>query len=142
MSADVARRRNRRARVAARSVTEVMSRPVFGVTTSATLAEALDLLVEAGVRHLVVVGDGDRCAGILADRTVAAVWARDPTALVRIPVGVVLDAIPSIVEAGATVAEAARVMGDAGLDAVAVVSEDGRPIGIVTSADLVALLAT
>lgn len=141
MIVQVAQHRTRRPRLATRPVTEVMSRPVLGVTTRATLAEALDLLVEAGVRHLVVIDETDRCAGILSDRTVAAIWAQDPTALVRIPVGIVLDAQAPTVEVGATVNEAARVMGDAGLDAVAVITGDGLPVGIVTSADLIALLS-
>jgi CBS domain-containing protein len=52
-----------------------------------------------------------------------------------------LDPAAAVVGAEATVADAARLMRNAGVDAVAVVDAHGLAVGIVTGSDLVALPA-
>ncbi|MFB9236545.1 HPP family protein [Plantactinospora siamensis] len=124
-----------------RGVTEVMSTPVLTVRSGLLLGEALHAMVRGGRRHLVVVDDTERCVGVLADRTVAAVWAYDPSALARRVVGSVLEAAPPVLAADQRLVDAARLMRTAGVDAVAVVDAAGRPVGVVTGGDLVAVLA-
>lgn len=56
-------------------------------------------------------------------------------------VGATMATPPTVVGPGAKVLEVARIMQATGTDAVAVADADGRPLGIVTVTDLVALLA-
>ncbi|HEX6873495.1 MAG TPA: CBS domain-containing protein [Micromonosporaceae bacterium] len=122
-------------------VTEVMSRPVFSVLADLLLVDVLAAMVGTGLRHLVVVDEADRCLGVIADRAVAAAWATDPSALSYLPVGRVLDRRPSLVGTEATVGDVARAMYTDGVDAVAVIDRTGSPVGMITGADLVALMA-
>jgi CBS domain-containing protein len=91
-----------------------MGGPAVTVSVGAMLDEALLKMVRAGLRHLAVVDGGGHCLGVLSDRAIAAAWATDYTA---------------------------RLMGASGVDAVAVVDDQGRPVGLVTGSDLVRLLA-
>lgn len=122
-------------------VTTVMSHPVLAVSASAFFSDALHALVTHGLRHLAVVDDTGRCVGLLADRTVAAEWAGRPMAFVRRTVGSVCGDPRPIVDRRASVAAAARMMRRCGTDAVIVVDPDGRPLGILTGGDVIALLA-
>ncbi|SCF03596.1 CBS domain-containing protein [Micromonospora coriariae] len=128
-------------RLATRPVTEVMSSPVFSVDVDILLGDALEALVRTGRRHLVAVDGAGRCLGVLADRAVAAAWAHDHAALSRLTVAAALDPDPATVSTDARVIDAARLMRAGGIDAVAIVDADGRPVGIVTGSDLIALLA-
>ncbi|GIJ21984.1 hypothetical protein Vlu01_26080 [Micromonospora lutea] len=129
------------ARRARRPVTEVMSSPVLSVSVDTRLGDALEAMVRTGRRHLVVVDTAGRCAGVLADRAVAAAWAHDHAALTRLTVAQALDPDPAVVNSHAKVVDAARLMRARGVDAVAVLNPDGLPMGIVTGSDLIALLA-
>ncbi|MFC7546708.1 HPP family protein [Plantactinospora sp. GCM10030261] len=132
---------DRRAPVADQPVIEVMSAPVRTIPADLALGEALRRMLQAGCRHLVVVDRAGRCLGVLADRTIAAAWAYDPTVLSRRAAGTVLDLEPATLDRYARVLDAARLMRTAGVDAVAMVDDDGRPVGILTGGDLIALLA-
>lgn len=127
--------------MARRPVSEAMSSPVYTVPADALLGDALTAMVRSGRRHLVAVDDAGRCVGVLADRAVAAAWAHDHTALTRRPVAAALAGRPPVLPAGALVVDAARLMRAEHIDAVVVVDDDGRPQGIVTGSDLVAVLA-
>jgi CBS domain-containing protein len=123
-------------------VVELMSHPVFCVTSPTRLGDALVLMLRTGLRHLVVVDDEQRCRGVVADRAVTAAWAADPSSLVWQCVGGLLDPRPAVVGADATVADAARLMFADRIDATAVIDRYGRPVGVVTGGDLVSLMAT
>lgn len=123
------------------AVTTVMSHPVLAVSASAFFPDALHALVTYGLRHLAVVDDEGRCVGLLADRTVAAEWATSPMAFARRAVGSACGDRQPIVDCGATVSTAARMMRRYGTDAVIVVDSDRRALGILTGGDVIALLA-
>jgi len=123
------------------AVTGVMSSPAVAIVGSARLGSALAALTRTGLRHLAVVDGYNRCIGVVADRAIAAAWAADPSALERVRVGAVLEPRPAVVGADASVGEVARVMHTDGVDAVAVIDRTGRPIGLVTGGDLIALMA-
>jgi CBS domain-containing protein len=129
-------------RLTGRPVAGVMSPAIVTITRDLSLGDALEAMVRAGTRHLAVVDGAGRCVGVLSDREVAATFANDPSALAWRRAQDVLDPTPVLVRQKATVAEAARVMCAAGVDAVAVVDTETRPVGMVTAANLVALLAT
>lgn len=133
--------RSRSRQLSRRPVTTVMSAPAVTIPVTASLGEALDSLLLNGLRHLVAVGADGRCVGVLPDRAIAAAWAGDFAVLAERTVAASLDATPAVVLVTQTVMHAARFMRDNGVDAVAVVAGDGTPVGIVTGADLVAMLA-
>jgi CBS domain-containing protein len=125
---------------AVRRVSDVMSRAILTITRELSLGDALAVMIGAGTRHLVVVNGERRCSGVLSDRDVAAAFARDPSALTWQRARDVVGP-PAMLDQAATVGEAARAMCSGGVDAVAVVDAETRPVGIVTAGDLVALLA-
>jgi CBS domain-containing protein len=125
--------------VADRSVV-AMSQPASTIAAEATLAEALQILLRGGPRHLVVIAPSGRFLGVLNDRQLVAAWAGGPEAFAVTPVADVLDSVPPIVAPTATVLTVARVMRDHGSDVVAVIGPDGAPIGLVTTGDLVAAI--
>lgn len=129
------------ARLARRPISEVMTRPVVCVEESTQLGDALQYMVGAGLRHLAVIDEAGRCVGVLAGRLIAAAWAADPMSLSCQRVSTILDREPATVSTGAAVVDAARLMRNAGVDAVAVVDSRGTAVGMVTGSDLVALLA-
>jgi CBS domain-containing protein len=126
---------------ARRPVTDVMTSPAAVVSEDMLLGEALRAMVQLRRHHLVVVDGDGRGVGILADRAIAAAWAHDPTLLSVRSVRWALHETPAAVGPRARVVDAARQMVSTGTDAVTVVDADGRPVGIVTGTDLVALLA-
>jgi CBS domain-containing protein len=132
---------DRPGRMARQPVTAAMSSPVYSVPVDVPLGEALAAMVRTGRRHLAVVDAAGQCVGVLADRAVAAARAPDHASLTCQPVGAVLDDHPPLLGAAARIIDAARLMRAEHIDAVVVVDTDRRPIGIVTSSDLVAVLA-
>jgi len=128
-------------RLARKRIVEVMSKPVVTIPVGVTLDEALTTMVRTGLRHLAVVDIGGHCIGVLSDRVIAAVWAADHTALAYRTVASTLAPEPAVLSLRDTVADAARLMGASGVDAVAVVDDHGDPVGLVTGGDLVWLLA-
>jgi CBS domain-containing protein len=127
--------------IAERSVGDWMTRTGLTVRDDLSLGDALTVMVRGGIRHLVIVDSVGRCAGVLPDRVVASAFARDPSALTWQRVADVVDTPPALVGVESTVADVARVMCASDVDAVAVVDADGRPVGLATAGDLVALLA-
>jgi CBS domain-containing protein len=122
-------------------VVTVMSSPALAVPATALFDEVLRTLVANGVRHLAVVDEAGRCVGLLADRVVAAEWVGRPMAFGRRIVADDCSEIQPIVGRDATVVVAARVMRHCGTDAVVVVDDGRRPVGVLTGSDVIALLA-
>ena len=108
---------------------ELMSEPVITIQASARSEEALQLLDEHQIRHLPVVNEEEVIVGILSDRnllmakagqsleelmTRRLIVAREDTPLVQIT----------------------QAMLDEKIHSVPVVDADRRPVGIVTSTDI------
>jgi CBS domain-containing protein len=121
------------------AVATVMSHPVLAVPASASHEEALRVLLRHGVRHLAVLGADGTCVGLLTDRMLVAEWAGRPMAFHHRAVAGACDGQPTVPR-DATLGAAAQVMRHCGTDAVIVV-DHGRPIGVLTGGDVVALLA-
>jgi CBS domain-containing protein len=107
-----------------------------------TLNRSLQVLAIADLHHVAIVDTEGRYVGLLSDRTVAAAWLHYPMEFARLR-AIDVAAVPQdpVVAAGATVREAALAMHMCGTDAVVVIDEDQRPIGVLTAADLVTLIA-
>jgi CBS domain-containing protein len=136
-----ARETGSQTRPARKHIINVMSKPPIVVSGRELLDDALVKMISAGVRHLVVVDEAGRCVGVLSDRAITAVWATDFNALAVRNVASALDGEPATISVLNEVIDAAILMRAQGVDALAVTDTEGRPLGIVTGSDLVALLA-
>lgn len=99
------------------------------------------LFLSSGLRQVAVVDAFHVGRGVLADRHVVAGWPTDTSDLRVTRVRDLLGAPAPTVTAESTLAEAARAMVGAHTEALAVVDDSGRPVGIVTGRDLLGVLA-
>jgi CBS domain-containing protein len=136
-----ARETANRTRLARKPIVDVMTKPPILVSERELLDDALVRMISSGVRHLVVVDETGRCVGVLSDRAITAVWATEFDALAVRNVASALEPESATVCVLDEVIDAAMLMREQGIDAVAVTDTEGRPVGIVTGGDLVALLA-
>ena len=118
----------------------IMSSPVLTVSPDASPWSARTLMIEHGVRHLVVVAGG-HCVGVLDDREVFAQWPVGPLALRRQRIAGMIRPRTSCVLADADVRQVALVMVQDRVDAVPVVDEAGDVIGVVTGEDVARAVA-
>ncbi|MGH3342007.1 MAG: CBS domain-containing protein [Carbonactinosporaceae bacterium] len=123
------------------TVAQVMSSPPVVVQVRDSLWSALERFRVSGLRHLVVVEENGHCLGVVADRHMAAEWVLDPLGLHSRQVrDIVRDRHPAVM-ASCLVREAAAAMLRYRVDALPVVDAQGTVTGIVTSTDLVGLIA-
>ena len=122
-------------------VGELMSRPVLTVEVGETLWDAWQLLFVSGLRHLVVLDDDGMCLGVLSDRNILAEVPATAEHLGGRRVRDVLAMVPlvSVLPTEDPVA-AARVMVANAVEAVPVLDQAGRLVGILTESDIVAWL--
>lgn len=116
---------------------QAMSRPVLTVDVSESLWDAWQLLNVSGLRHLVAVDDG-RCAGIISDRMILTDIPLAEERMRRRIVRDLLSGLParSVLDS-APLADVARTMARYSAEAVPVLDEKGRLVGVVTGSDLV-----
>ncbi len=118
-----------------RTVKDVMVEQVVTIDSSATLAEAAQLMRDANVGVLPVV-EGGRLRGLLTDRDIvvrAVARGVDPrsTRVAECATGDVVSARPEW-----SVEQATRVMARNQVGRLPVVDDDGRLVGIVTLSSL------
>lgn len=119
---------------------DVMSTPVLTVSVEDTVWDAWNLLYRSGLRHLVVL-DGARCVGVLDDRRIALEWPRGPSEDLARPIGQLIMGRTRRVLPETPVGEIARLMLRDHTDALPVVNTHGQLIGIITTRDLLLVLA-
>ena len=138
---------------------EVMSRNVILVPQDMSLKGAARLLLRARVSGAPVVDDNGRCVGVLST-TDFLHWVEDgsthqePVEAVYQPwhicenrasptdtVQRFMTADPVVVAPGTRIGALAQKMMDAHIHRVIVVDAEGRPIGIVSSTDILAAVA-
>ncbi len=119
------------------AVNEAMSRPVLTIDVSETLWDAWQLLSVSGLRHLVVVDDG-HCLGVISDRMILTDIPVSEDRMRDRGVGALLSRGPvRVVRDTARLADVARTMARYSAEAVPVLDELDRLVGIVTGSDLV-----
>jgi CBS domain-containing protein len=119
---------------------DVMRTDVFTVRADATVNEAWRLIFASGCTHLIVTDHG-HVAGVIDDRTIALEWPGGAFESRRRLVSSLIHGISATVFARTDVQDVALLMSAEGVTAVAVVTETGAPLGLITAADLVAVLA-
>lgn len=121
---------------------DVMSRQLLTVEVNETLWDAWQLLFVSGLRHLVVLDSDGHCRGTLNDRSILADVPVTPEHLQTRSVGDVAQRGPVVsARPGDHPRSVAAVMTANAIEAVPVIEDDGRVIGIVTEGDLVRWLA-
>jgi CBS domain-containing protein len=119
-------------------VRDIMSQPVLTVETDETLWDAWQLLFVSGLRHLVVIDRLGQTVGVLSDRNILAEVPATAEHLSGKLVADVLTRVPvAVIGPNADPKEAAGVMSRATSEAIPVVEQDSRLVGIVTESDLV-----
>jgi CBS-domain-containing membrane protein len=119
---------------------DVMSAPVHVISLMDTMRDAWSVMLDSGLRHLVVC-DAHRCAGVLDDRMLFAHWPTGPFGVRSTPVRDLMRSRTTCVLPETTLARVARVMVNDGVDAVPVTAVDGTVLGIVTGSDIAAAVA-
>jgi acetoin utilization protein AcuB len=127
-------------------VRDVMQPRLVTVTPQATMAEAMRLVGERGIRHLPVVA-GDTLVGIVSDRDLKRAMASSATSLARneltyllakLTVEEIMTRAVITISPSFAVEDAARLMVTEKISALPV-TESGRLIGIVTETDILEL---
>lgn len=126
-----------------REAEELMSLEVVTVPPELPIQAAHRLMLEHTLRHLPVVS-GQRLVGIVSDRDVLLAITRDRDGGFVYPpvaVGEVMSLAPVSAGPGTSVAELARTMLDAKIDAIPIIAGKDVLVGLVTSSDLMRSLA-
>jgi CBS domain-containing protein len=121
---------------------QVMSRGPKTIDSQASLFSAWGKLHGQHNRHLVVIDEGVRPIGVLDERDIALEWPPGPLGAHHLPVyKLVRFRTRPRVRAEDDVAKVAATMLGAREDALPVVDEEGRLLGLVTVWDCLELLA-
>jgi CBS domain-containing protein len=121
---------------------QVMSRHPSTIDAQTSLFSAWGQLHGGHHRHLVVIDDGVRPIGVLDERDIAMAWPPGPLGAHHLPVHELLRfRTRPRVRAEDDVATVAETMLGAREDALPVVDEDGRLLGLVTVWECLELLA-
>jgi CBS domain-containing protein len=119
-------------------IADIMSNPVLTVEVSESLWDAWQLLFVSGLRHLVVINEDGTCMGVLSDRNILAEVPATADNLGRRKVREVLAMVPLVsVSPMQSPIVAARIMADNAVEAVPVLDDRGRLVGIITEFDIV-----
>ena len=119
----------------------LMTSPVVSLGSGENVLTASLLLSRHRVHHLVVVDPDGRCLGMVDDRMLSARWPTSPAEAVAATMVQYVHGPTACVLPGATAARVARTMCAADVDAVPVVDPGGHVVGVVTSRDLLRLVA-
>jgi CBS domain-containing protein len=119
-------------------VADIMSRRIVAIRSDAELSVALDTFLRTALRHLVVVDPDRTCRGLLSAEQLLAVLGT--TGRRRRVADHVLPNQPCV-HLRAPVRDAAELMVVELVDALPVVDDDGRVVGVVTWGDIVAMVA-
>ena len=112
------------------TVADVMNTTVLTVDPTASIGEAAEKMMDAGVGAIVVIEDFARIVGIVTERDILrAVAARARAAEARVRHWMTESVVT--IEPDTTVEEAAQIMFERNFRHLPVV-KDGRPLGIVS----------
>lgn len=119
-------------------IADVMSNPVLTVEVTESLWDAWQLLFVSGLRHLVVINEDGACMGVLSDRNILAEVPATAENLGQRKVREVLAMVPVVsVSPLQSPIVAARIMAENAVEAVPVLDDRERLVGIITEFDIV-----
>lgn len=119
----------------------VMSSPCAIVRSDTTVWEVVERFLTGPARHVVVVDAQGRSLGIVGTRHLAGLWPLDPKRLSTMPV-LNLGCVDWIaLQPDDDLRTCARTLTEHRLDAVPVLDDEGRVLGVVTARDITRALA-
>lgn len=122
------------------TASDVMTDNVLVVGSDDDIVLAWEVMSQAGVHHLPVVDNG-RLIGLLDERQLTREWPVGFPGRARRRVRNAVIEPPIRVHPDQALRSVAAIMFTGGLDAVCVADDDGRLVGIITTADIVAAVA-
>lgn len=132
------------------NIIDIMTKGALSISCNTTVSAAIDLMLTANVRHLIVLGDGGNLIGIVSDRDLRLA-AQSPYSVYEeekadvfvdsLTIDKVMTEMPECISPLTSVAEAAQLMVDKRISALPVI-RDGDVLGIVTTTDLLELLVS
>lgn len=127
-------------------VGDLMTIDPIAVSVDASIEDAEELLRVHHISGLPVVDADGRLVGVISLTDLLYLAVPSVRALIRhrergIRVGEVMSTPPVTIESTATLREAARLMHEDRLHRLVAVNADGRPIGVISAMDFVALAA-
>ena len=127
-----------------RLVQDCMTRKVVWIAPHEPLFAGIEKMAEGGIRHVLVM-DGQRIRGILSNRDLIRASMRNPEKKLELHETSIEDVMTraplQTVRPKATLGEAAGLMHRHKVNALPVLGDDGRVVGILTTDDLLAALA-
>ena len=127
-------------------VADLMTIDPIAVSVDASIEDAEDLLRQHCISGLPVVDPDGRLVGVISLTDLLYLAVPSVQALIRhhergIRVGEVMSTPPVTIESTATLRAAAQLMHGDRLHRLVAVNTDGRPIGVISAMDFVALAA-
>ncbi|MEO6295183.1 MAG: CBS domain-containing protein [Candidatus Limnocylindria bacterium] len=127
-------------------VADLMTIDPIVTSVDASIEDAEELLRHHRISGLPVVDADGRLVGVISLTDLLYLAVPSVQALIRhhergIRVGEVMSTPPVTIESTATLREAARLMHEDRLHRLVAVNADGRPIGVISAMDFVALAA-
>lgn len=127
-------------------VADLMAIDPVTVSADATIEEAEELLRRNRISGLPVIDAAGRLVGVISLTDLLYLAVPRVQALIRhhpsgIRVGEVMSSPPVTIDGEVSLVEAARLMNDERLHRLVAVDEIGRPIGVISAMDFVALYA-
>jgi CBS domain-containing protein len=127
-------------------VADLMTIDPVVISVDASIEDAEELLRHNRITGLPVVDLGGRLVGVISQTDLLYLAVPAIQAIIRhrergIRVGEVMSSPPVTIDGSATVRDAARRMDDERLHRLVAVDDHGRPTGVITAMDFVALAA-
>lgn len=127
-------------------VADLMTIDPVVISVDASIEDAEELLRHNRITGLPVVDLGGRLVGVISQTDLLYLAVPAIQAIIRhrergIRVGEVMSSPPVTIDGSATVRDAARRMNDERLHRLVAVDDHGRPTGVITAMDFVALAA-
>ncbi len=127
-------------------VADLMTIDPIVVSDDASIEDAEELLRRHGISGLPVVDPAGRLVGVISQTDVLYLAMPSVQALIRhrdsgVRVGEVMSTPPVTIDSTATLRDAASLMHGDRLHRLVVVDSHGRPIGVISAMDFVALAA-
>ena len=118
------------------TVADIRHSPVMTIRSGDTLWDAWQLMFVSGMRNLAVVDEAGSSIGVLSDRAILTDLPITEKHLAGRHVGDVMSSPGRVTDDTSAQAAASR-MSRHSVDALPIVTESGRPIALLTAADLI-----
>ncbi|MCT8999578.1 CBS domain-containing protein [Chelativorans intermedius] len=119
-----------------KAILDEKGRDVVTIAAEKTLREAVDLLSDRGIGAVVITSGDDRISGILSERDIVRVIAREGPEALEKPVSSVMTARVKVCREENTVNEVMQIMTEGRFRHLPV-EKDGRLAGLVSIGDVV-----